>query len=66
MRRELDRNFIGTVQGVHYNGLNVIDLALNNDPRVTVTGDVTLNQPPPGPAPVTKAPPVMPEKVSCH
>ncbi|XP_070578769.1 neurexin-3-like isoform X11 [Ptychodera flava] len=65
-KRALEREFIGTMQGVHYNGVNAIDLALENDPRVTVEGDVTITQPPPGPEPTTKAPteapPKMPEK----
>ncbi|XP_078001036.1 neurexin-3-like [Glandiceps talaboti] len=44
-KRELDRSFVGTLQGVNFNGIKVLDLGLSNDPRVEIDGDVRINEP---------------------
>ncbi|XP_077861807.1 neurexin-3 [Saccoglossus kowalevskii] len=43
-RRDLDRKYVGLMQGVFYNDIKVLDKGVARDSSVTVEGDVALRQ----------------------
>lgn len=42
IRDSIDRPFQGVITGLVFNGIRILDMASENDPRITVKGDVEL------------------------
>lgn len=41
-KSRIDRPFVGVISGLVFNGLRILDLAAENDPRIMIRGDVQL------------------------
>lgn len=41
-KQKVERGFAGVVSGLVFNGLRLLDLAAESDPRTEIRGDVTL------------------------